>query len=512
MRNRERSTGDDGHEAASAPREQDPVQRNWLLAPVPQALPLAKTQQQQTLQAFVNQSPRMLAQRRALEPALASQGATPPPGSNRKAPVQRYFSPTQLGRQDMAPEARISEGGNIIWMAQKQVFATRRMFDQANDALQSKSQILLQPVNGRDFKLSLPEDEQQMSEIVLGDHFAVMPTYNPARMPSKDPRLALGPSFGDDPTTIAPKHNVYIGTLRDFLDTYRKFMKTVGEDSKSFPPTETTVIDANRWVTGTPNGDLIRTEIAVAFFGYKEHKDHQRLMADLEKLREAIQTFIAREIANETAIILPNDCAQCVSEIVGGERERSREDGLFHSPKIGSNYYAGLEGPEHGSFGWNFHWAGVVMKDGTDNLTLETAAGLSMAASAKDTWWFSLYGTRLPDQTFKKQINRIHFQRNIQEAKVAKWEAIDKGLNLQTSSEDRSLAMQEIGKQRQNMGRMAQQLDKVEHNDFNLARPPQPVIEEPVIEQPVIQQPVNTGSALMQEVDPSELPDWVQRD
>lgn len=64
--------------------------------------------------------------------------------------------------------------------------------------------------------------------------------------------------------------------------------------------------------------------------------------------------------------------------------------------------------------GWNYHWAGVVLKDGGDNLTLESAGGNSIGSVGKTSWWMDLYGTRDVDQTFKKRIHQVHVTRNLQ--------------------------------------------------------------------------------------------------
>ena len=42
-----------------------------------------------------------------------------------------------------------------------------------------------------------------------------------------------------------------------------------------------------------------------------------------------------------------------------------------------------------------------------------SAGGMSFAGKDKGTWWFNLYGTRVADQTFKKQIHKIHLERNL---------------------------------------------------------------------------------------------------
>ena len=67
---------------------------------------------------------------------------------------------------------------------------------------------------------------------------------------------------------------------------------------------------------------------------------------------------------------------------------------------------------------WNFHWAGVVMKDGGDNISLENYAIMfkSTGDPKKDAenrekaynwvnrdWVFQMYGTEKKGQTFHEQ-------------------------------------------------------------------------------------------------------------
>jgi hypothetical protein len=61
---------------------------------------------------------------------------------------------------------------------------------------------------------------------------------------------------------------------------------------------------------------------------------------------------------------------------------------------------------------WNFHWAGVVLKDGADNVTLENFAvtdtyakskGVPQGAFIDRDWNFDMYGTVDKSQTFHKE-------------------------------------------------------------------------------------------------------------
>ena len=108
-------------------------------------------------------------------------------------------------------------------------------------------------------------------------------------------------------------------------------------------------------------------------------------------------------------------------------------------PKIGEAYTmaTGYDLPGfkyvNPDFTWNFHWAGVIMKDGADNLTLEGYAVMASEAQiaevkkkyaydpvklqeeldkladfyakfiSRSMWVCQMYGTEKADQTFHKQ-------------------------------------------------------------------------------------------------------------
>ncbi|MEO7735266.1 MAG: DUF4157 domain-containing protein [Kofleriaceae bacterium] len=79
----------------------------------------------------------------------------------------------------------------------------------------------------------------------------------------------------------------------------------------------------------------------------------------------------------------------------------------FANPNIGESYTMATEAnipgfKQKGDLTWNFHWAGVVMKDGADNLTLENFAvtedtaketGVAQGKYIDRDWNFDMYGT-----------------------------------------------------------------------------------------------------------------------
>lgn len=97
-----------------------------------------------------------------------------------------------------------------------------------------------------------------------------------------------------------------------------------------------------------------------------------------------------------------------------------KEAGInFHAnPEIGESYSMATEGdmPGFKSYPgedtWNYHWAGVVMKDGADNITLENYAVTEKYAASKRVdqydfidrqWNFAMYGTVDQSQTFHQE-------------------------------------------------------------------------------------------------------------
>lgn len=78
------------------------------------------------------------------------------------------------------------------------------------------------------------------------------------------------------------------------------------------------------------------------------------------------------------------------------------------NPDIGGGYTMNTEynmpgsGAVPGHMRWNFHWAGVILKDGADNVTLENYA-VGDPKVANQDWNFEMYGTVKKGQTFHDQ-------------------------------------------------------------------------------------------------------------
>lgn len=75
----------------------------------------------------------------------------------------------------------------------------------------------------------------------------------------------------------------------------------------------------------------------------------------------------------------------------------------YANPDVGESYGIVTEydmpGFVESGNDWAFHWGGVVMKDGSDNITLENYS-VSQEKVKNTDWMFSIYGTKQQNQTF----------------------------------------------------------------------------------------------------------------
>jgi hypothetical protein len=110
-------------------------------------------------------------------------------------------------------------------------------------------------------------------------------------------------------------------------------------------------------------------------------------------------------------LALPTDCGNASGAVTG-----SKLDGRESYTMATEANFPGFK--RQGDQTWNLHWAGVVMKDGADNITLEnfavteetaTEAGVPQGKYIDRDWNFDMYGTVdakgevNEDQTFHKE-------------------------------------------------------------------------------------------------------------
>lgn len=94
-------------------------------------------------------------------------------------------------------------------------------------------------------------------------------------------------------------------------------------------------------------------------------------------------------------------------EMTAAERDAfDREHGInkYVSPGVGEGYTMSTGGKSYpGKRTWNFHWAGVVLSNGSDHVTLENYA-VGYANAVNTDWDFQMYGAaNKAGQTFHEQ-------------------------------------------------------------------------------------------------------------
>lgn len=119
---------------------------------------------------------------------------------------------------------------------------------------------------------------------------------------------------------------------------------------------------------------------------------------DRTTLQDGVQKT-AEEDGNEKwlPITLPNDCGQAALFITGETELRELKDSIYDSklvqPGIGLNYYCEfIAGSSPPDLGWPDHYAAVIMTDGKETLTFESAADRFLVTRvAKGIGYFGLY-------------------------------------------------------------------------------------------------------------------------
>lgn len=313
-----------------------------------------------------------------------------------EAPIQGFF---KVGNN------RISENMNVVHEGQKDVYATSNKIVESNTALDI--------ADGK-YQLHKGDVKNYGGNT---NYYKIEPRLNPRTTTEEE--QSLQPTMGDDDEMLKIKHEGYMNELKwveEDLDEFRKeFANDISKDPDWEKENQRKNIIAKqllKWCHAEPyRHDLLFTELAQATLNYENHKSLKTLTLDIFKVQAKFHKFVQIEDQFPRAISLPNDCAQCVSELVGGQNARERGN---DNPDVGGNYHTGLTSPKKNQIGWNFHWAGVIMKDGGDNVTMESAGGMSMTNQDRQTWWFGMYGTKKDEQTFKHQITEFHYKRNIE--------------------------------------------------------------------------------------------------
>lgn len=328
--------------------------------------------------------------------------------------IQGYFEGKDLAKGIVPADARLSENLKIVKEGKQEVYADPEKIKEANDVLGKVSRIVLKQGDKKDYDLQSAVGQDGLSTISFTDFYQVIPRYNPEVKVEEDTAREQSPEANDSSEEIQNKHDAYVLKLQQLRIDFAALLAVIwGRDGDGIR-----TWNSDEWfheVSGWVKADPVRNqvlklgmqEIAAA---YMLDKDRIKRNKDVQSLFLAYSQFMKAEIALKDKVALPTDCAAVVREIVS-DGVTVKNDRLDDNPEIGSNYYTSLPKNES-NVGWNFHWGGVVLKDGGDNVTLESAGGTSIGSMGKQSWWFQMYGTKNVDQTFKKQIHQTHINRN----------------------------------------------------------------------------------------------------
>ena len=132
---------------------------------------------------------------------------------------------------------------------------------------------------------------------------------------------------------------------------------------------------------------------------------------------KAAKDAIRRQIARVEHMMW-SVCEAELNKLSSEERdalEKKMGVNRYADPEIGDAFHISTGGATHpelekGGKTWNFHWAGVVMKAGSDSLTLENYAVGDYEAQNTE-WVYQLYGVgKKAGQSFHEQHKDVHKQ------------------------------------------------------------------------------------------------------
>lgn len=312
---------------------------------------------------------------------------------------------------------KVSDGAQIAVTDRQSAYATSDLFEEANEALEAtKAAVRVEPAGKLDVgRLGVDEESDP---VLLGDLYRIKPVFNKGRLGSE--AASFQPVEGES----GPERAGKLARYKEALSTSTmRIFKLETEIVKAWRAAEKRPFN---WVlskTGDTPGAVVHHELlqkvvtliketmgplwlahptarpvlnpaspsAVTLEAYRT------LFSALYKDYSAkVENDMAPELSmDELWMVLPNDCKRAAEMLTGlsaVELSTRRAD-----PAIGENYYTKL-GTD---YGWSTHYASVIMKDGGDNLTFETAADFEAPIeSGMSLGFFELYGTRKPTQSF----------------------------------------------------------------------------------------------------------------
>lgn len=298
--------------------------------------------------------------------------------------IQRYTDDKRIADQ----YARVSDQGNIIVLGEsnfsQNLYATADKIDEANDALASSGD------KGSYLRLirhggAISWGGKQLDRIA--------PVFKP-QGDGKNAKLAAANKGKDEDDTMSL-----------WADCGRSSRAVMGSHGDAAPHATYRDGDGDQETAAAYNPAAYSDEIYLAAM-----PDFLRDPASAEFLKEGVHY----QNGDKSDVIVPTTADQARAQYIGlshrGRRAFDRYAGINTAadPSIGGGYTMNTEYDmpgfkEKGEMTWNFHWAGVVMKDGTDNVTLENYADGKGYESINTDWNFQMYGTVKKGQTFHEQ-------------------------------------------------------------------------------------------------------------
>ncbi|MCX3059541.1 DUF4157 domain-containing protein [Streptomyces sp. GXMU-J5] len=321
-------------------------------------------------------------------------------GGEPAVPVQRYrdVSAQESDEMDLSEASsiavdRISDNGLIAVAGRQEAYADAELFDRANRELAGQDRIRVRLEQGR--------------QALIGGRqlYRVLPVLA-SREAADWPGAAHGhePVLGDTPQTRADKLAAYKTSLTalpaDHGDLLASALRlTGGTDTQAIDRLHQRLLAlANREMGAQWAADQVPVDPR------REPNFPQTAVKCLTQL--AIDRDASREpeqVLTDLLITLPNDCQAAAERLIGKPSE-----GLAHpraTPAVGENHYVNLRNVAGGR--WQNHFAAVIMRDGHDSLTYETAADSANPLSeGKSLGYFALYGAGGTQQSFDAEIGR----------------------------------------------------------------------------------------------------------
>ena len=106
---------------------------------------------------------------------------------------------------------------------------------------------------------------------------------------------------------------------------------------------------------------------------------------------------------DQLLLTLPNDCQAAAAQLLAAQGNTLGQ--VRERPEVGENFYIAFD--RKADYGWNNHFAAVIMRDDEDTLTYETAANsLAVTERGKSLGYFAMYGASGTDRSFTEIITK----------------------------------------------------------------------------------------------------------